>query len=45
MIFCRPCFEDQDDETQLYEYFKNKYNEKMTLSEIHKIIKNNKTKL
>ena len=45
MIFCIPCFELQDGETQLYKYFKDKYNEQLTLDDIQKIIKNNKNKL
>ena len=45
MIFCIQCFEMQDGETQLYKYFKEKYNETLTLVEIQTIIKNNKSKL
>ena len=44
-MMCLPCFEKQDGETQLYFYFRDKYNETMTLSEIQTIIKNNKSKL
>ena len=44
VVFCIPCFEMQDGETQI-DFFKNKYDEKMTLSEIQTIIKNNKSKL
>ena len=45
LIFCIDCFNEQDPEVQLYLYFKNKYDEKMTLSEIQTIIKTNKNKL
>ena len=38
---CLPCFEKQDGETQLYKYFKEKYNEPLTLVDIQKIIKAN----
>ena len=39
MIFCIECFEKQDPDTQLYKYFREKYNEQLSLSEIQKIIK------
>ena len=29
-ILCLDCFEKQDSETQLYRYFRNKYNEPLT---------------
>ena len=37
----RPPSEKQDGETQLYKYFKEKYNEPLTLVYIQKIIKSN----
>ena len=39
--FCKNCFEKEDELTNLYKYFKNKYNEPLTLNEIQKIIKSN----
>ena len=45
MILCRPCFELQDPEIQLYFYFRDKYKEQLTLEQIQQIIKNNKNKL
>ena len=39
LIYCIDCFEMHDPETQLYNYFKEKYNERLTLVEIQKIIK------
>ena len=44
LIFCKSCFELQDGESQLYFYFRDKYKEQLTLSEIQTIIKNNKSK-
>ena len=44
VYFCLDCFEKQDPETQLYKYFREKYNEQLTLVEIQTIIKNNKSK-
>ena len=41
LTFCLSCFEEQDGEIQLYNYFKNKYNEQLSLSAIQKIIKAN----
>ena len=45
LTYCLSCFELNDPETQLYLYFKQKYDEKLTLDEIQTIIKNNKNKL
>ena len=45
VMMCKKCFEEQDGETQLYLYFKQKYDEQLSLSEIQIIIKNNKNKL
>ena len=39
LILCLSCFEKQNPEVQLYNYFKEKYNEQLTLVEIQKIIK------
>ena len=39
--YCKSCFEKQDELINLYNYFKNKYNEQLTLIEIQKIIKAN----
>ena len=36
VMMCLPCFEKQDGETQLYKYFKEKYNEPLTLVDIQK---------
>ena len=44
MYFCKSCFEEQDGETQLYKWFKEKYEEPLSLIEIQTIIKNNKNK-
>ena len=41
VMMCLPCFENQDGETQIYNYFKNKYNEELTLEQIQQIIKTN----
>ena len=38
---CIECFEKQDPLTNLYKYFKKKYNETMTLEQIQKIMYNN----
>ena len=45
LTYCLSCFNEQDPETQLYKYFKEKYNEQLSLSEIQKIIKNNNSNL
>ena len=37
--FCNECYEKEDELTILYKYFKEKYNEPLTLVEIQKIIK------
>ena len=39
LTYCIDCFEKQDPETQLYFYFRDKYNEPLTLVEIQTIIK------
>ena len=39
LYFCIECFKKQDPEINLYEYFKKKYDEQLTLDEIQKIIK------
>ena len=38
LMFCIQCFEKKDPLTNLYKYFKNKYNETMSLEEIEKIM-------
>ena len=37
--FCNECYEKEDELSLLYNYFKEKYNENLTLIEIQKIIK------
>ena len=39
LYFCIKCFEGQDPQTNLYKYFRDKYNETLTLQEIQNIIK------
>ena len=38
LIFCIQCFEKKDPLTNLYKYFKNKYNETLSLQEIEKVM-------
>ena len=37
--YCNDCYEKEDELTNLYRYFKDKYKESLTLVEIKKIIK------
>ena len=37
--FCNECYEKEDELTNLYNCFKEKYNERLTLVEIQKIIR------
>ena len=39
--YCNDCYEKEDELTNLYLYFKDKYKESLTLVEIQKIIKAN----
>ena len=39
VMMCLSCFELNDQETQLYLYFRDKYKEQLTLEQIQKIIK------